>query len=196
MMANRITCTLIVCGVVAIASCGRGTDTPDSRKAPSTEASPAPAGSAPAAGAAGEAKPAGDVPLDLTGTVASHRVDVQGLADCTYTTDAALYDVPATMWHVTWRSDGTPGLSYANLTVWQFKNGDPDQLTVGLQMGPDFHHLSTVKASPTAGKGTVHAERSGAAGTVTVEGEDAKGIPISLVFKCARFTMPVEEGGR
>ena len=79
------------------------------------------------------------------------------------TDDASIYDVPAAMWHATLRAEGQ-SVSYVNVTVWQFKNRATNQIAVGVQLGPNFRHISTVKGSALIGEGTATAERSGDAG--------------------------------
>ena len=137
----------------------------------------------------------GTIPMEIDTTIGGTAFRTKGLGECTYADDASIYDVPAAMWHATMRAEGQ-SVSYVNVTVWQFKNGSPNQVATGVQVGPTFRHISTVKGSALVGKGTVLTERSGEAGTITVEGEDEKGGALVLRVQCASFTVPVEEGGR
>jgi hypothetical protein len=137
----------------------------------------------------------GTVPMEIQTTLADSTFTTKGLGECTYTDDAAIYDVPAAMWHATLRAEGQ-SVSYVNVTVWQFKARSANQIAVGVQLGPDFRHVSTVKGSALVGEGTATAERSGEAATISVDGKDEKGTALALRIRCAKVTKPVEEGGR
>ncbi len=137
----------------------------------------------------------GTVPMEIQTTVADSTFTTKGLGDCTYTNDASIYDVPAAMWHAALRAEGH-SVSYVNVTVWQFKLRSANQIAVGVQLGPNFRHISTVKGSALIGEGTATAERSGESATITVDGKDEKGTALALRIRCAKVTKPVEEGGR
>ncbi len=63
------------------------------------------------------------------------------------------------MWHATLKADGAT-VSYVNVTIWQFKQGGPDQFSLGLQAGGVFHHASTIKGATLVGSGTATVERA------------------------------------
>jgi hypothetical protein len=138
----------------------------------------------------------GTVPMEVETIAGSSTFTTKGLGDCTYTDDASIYDVPAAMWHATLRAEGQ-SVSYVNVTIWQFKNRSANQISVGVQLGPRFRHISTVKGSALIGEGTAKAEKSGdLAATLTVDGKDEQGTALALRIRCAKVTTPVEEGGR
>jgi hypothetical protein len=137
----------------------------------------------------------GTVPMEVETIAGSATFTTKGLGDCTYTDDASIYEVPAAMWHATLRAEGQ-SVSYVNVTIWQFKNRSANQISVGVQLGPDFRHISTVKGSAVIGEGTAKAEKAGGLATLTVDGKDEKGTALALRIRCARVTTPVEEGGR
>jgi hypothetical protein len=137
----------------------------------------------------------GTVPMEVETIAGSSTFTTKGLGDCTYTDDASIYDVPAAMWHATLRAEGQ-SVSYVNVTIWQFKNRATNQIAVGVQLGPNFQHISTVKGSALIGEGTAKAERSGDLATLTVDGKDEKGTALALRIRCAKVTTPVEEGSR
>ena len=137
----------------------------------------------------------GTVPMEVETIAGSSTFTTKGLGDCTYSDDASIYDVPAAMWHATLRAEGQ-SVSYVNVTIWQFKNRAANQIAVGVQLGPNFRHISTVKGSALIGEGTATAERSGDLATLTVDGKDEKGTALALRIRCAKVTTPVEEGGR
>jgi hypothetical protein len=133
--------------------------------------------------------------MNVETTVGGSTFTTKGAGDCTFTGDASIYDVPAAMWHATLRAEGQ-SVSYVNVTIWQFKNRTPNQIAVGVQAGPGFRHISTVKGSALVGDGTGTAERSGEQATLTVSGKDDKGGPLALRVRCAKVTKPIDEGGR
>jgi hypothetical protein len=137
----------------------------------------------------------GSVPMEIETTVGESSFTTKGAGDCTFSGDASIYDAPAAMWHATLRAEGQ-SVSYVNVTIWQFKNRTPNQIAVGVQAGPAFRHISTVKGSALVGGGTATAERAGEQAIIAVEGKDDKGAPLSLRIRCAKVTKPVEEGGR
>ena len=137
----------------------------------------------------------GNVPMEVDTVAGASSFTTKGTGDCTFTGDAAIYDAPAAMWHATLRAEGQ-SVSYVNATVWQFKDRTPTQVAVGVQLGPRFRHISTVKGSALIGTGTATTERSGNAATITVDGRDEKGTVLALRIRCAKVTTPVEEGGR
>ncbi len=176
------------------ASCGGGSSSlPEPQKAPGdSRASP----SAPELPVSTpDPDHMGTIPMEIDTTIGSAVFKTKGLGECTYADDASIYGVPAAMWHATIRAEGQ-SVSYVNVTVWQFKNKSPNQVATGVQIGPKFRHISTVKGSALIGKGTARTERSGEAGTITVEGEDESGGALVVRVHCVRFTAPVEEGGR
>jgi len=189
----RLWSALIVASLVAM-SCGD-----DPKSLPEPQKAPADTGPSSTAPELPLSPPdpdhMGTVPMEVDTTVGNAAFKTKGLGECTYADDASIYDVPAAMWHATVRAEGQ-SVSYVNVTVWQFKDGSPNQVATGVQVGPTFRHISTVKGSALVGKATARTERSGDAGTITVSGEDESGAALLIRVQCARFTAPVEEGGR
>ena len=168
-------------------------EAPGTSAAQSTPAAAAPAGQ-PKASASDVADP-NAVAIDGSTTVDGTRYPLRGTGECTYTADAAIYDVPAAQWRATLKADGQ-AVSYLNVTVWQFKEGRSNETTVGLQIGADFRHLATVKGATIVGSAIANAEHSGTGAVLTVDGTDARGKPLAVKVTCARVTAAVEEGGR
>lgn len=117
-----------------------------------------------------------------------------GDVTCEHSDDASIYDVPASMWHATLKADDA-AVSYVNLTIWQLKEGGPDQFSLGLQVGGVFHHASTIKGATLVGSGTATVDR-GATTSLHAKGADEKGVPFDITLRCAKVTEAVEEGGR
>jgi hypothetical protein len=114
---------------------------------------------------------------------------------CEHSDDASIHDVPAAMWHATLKADGSP-VSYVNLTIWQFKQGGPDQFSLGVQVGGVFHHVSTIKGATLKGSGSASVDRGAEKPTLHAKGEDEKGRAFEIALRCANVTQAVEQGGR
>ena len=104
------------------------------------------------------------------------------------------WDDARAMWHATLKADAAT-VSYVNLTIWEFKQGGPDQFSLGLQVGGIFHHASTVKGGTIVGSGTATVERA-AATSLHAKGADEKGVAFDVTLRCAKVIAAVEEGGR
>jgi hypothetical protein len=187
---------LVGVALVVAVSCGESTPTlPEPRKAAAADERRASSSPPELPAMPPDPDHMGTVPIEVETIAGSSTFTTKGLGDCTYSDDASIYDVPAAMWHATLRAEGQ-SVSYVNVTIWQFKNRSANQISVGVQLGPNFRHISTVKGSALIGEGTAKAERSGDLATLTVDGKDEKGTALALRIRCAKVTTPVEEGGR
>jgi hypothetical protein len=181
--------------VVAV-SCGESTPTlPEPRKAAPADERRVPSSPPELPAMPPDPDHMGTVPMEVETIAGRSTFTTKGLGDCTYTDDASIYDVPAAMWHATLRAEGQ-SVSYVNVTIWQFKNRAANQIAVGVQLGPNFRHISTVKGSALIGEGTAKAERSGDQATLTVDGQDEERTALALRIRCVKVNTPVEEGGR
>ena len=178
-----ITLRVALVGVLLASACGRAPDASQSAK---------PAG--PARAAAPAARSPGSGLMDLAATLDAAQYSLSGDGECAHADEAAIYDVPAAMWHATLKSDGP--VSYVNLIVWRFKDGAPDQFSLGLQVGGVFHHASTIKGATVVGGGTATVDRSGEAATLHAAGTDGKGGAFDVTVRCSRLTQALEQGGR
>jgi hypothetical protein len=115
------------------------------------------------------------------------KYSLTGDGECSHAADAAIYDVPAAMWHATLKSDGP--VSYLNLTVWQFKDGAANQFSLGLQVGGVFHHASIIKGATVVGDGTAAVDRAGQGATLHAAGTDGKGSAFDVTVRCSRLTQ-------
>src|SRR4029079_12521516 len=158
----------------ALAACGGG---------PAASRSTSPAASPGAATAASSAATLDGTSYTLSGDVTCEHAD-----------DGSIYDVPAAMWHATLKADGAT-VSYVNVTIWQFKQGGPDQFSLGLQAGGVFHHASTIKGATLVGSGTASVDRA-ATTSLHVKGADEKGAAFDVTLHCAKVIAAVAEGGR
>ena len=191
-MGRMILVSCFVAGLCAAAACGpKG----DATATPGAQSAPAATPVAGAAAAAPETADPNAVAIDGSATVDGARYTLRGTGECTFTADAAIYDVPAAQWRATLKADGQ-AVSYLNVTVWQFKEGRSNETTLGLQIGADFRHLATVKGATIVGSAIANAEHSGTGAVLTVDGTDARGKPLAVKVTCARVTAAVEEGGR
>jgi hypothetical protein len=190
---SRLTAALL------LAACGGG-DRPPAGEAGAAAATPGsapassgPDGSGPAPATAG--RPLRDpVQVTVTAEVDGARSTYSGLGECHHTSDASIYDVPASMWSAS-ADAGSGDLRYVNLTLWQPKATGEMQVSLGLTAGDVTHEIATVKGSDPKGTGTGRVEPSGAGGSMHVEGKDAEGRSVRLTVVCGRWTEPVAEGG-
>jgi hypothetical protein len=154
-------------------------------------------GGGPAASASATAKSAAATPTaDTTSSAAvldGANYTLSGDVTCEHADGASIYDVPAAMWHATLKADGAT-VSYVNLTIWQYKQGGPDQFSLGLQLGGVFHHASTIKGATLVGSGTAGVERA-AKVSLHAKGADEKGVAFDITLRCAKVTQAVAEGG-
>jgi len=177
--------------IVALAvSCGRSEPSAPASTAPPAQAT---VPQAAADDGSGEAQ-AGDVSVEIAATVAGAQYLLNAMGQCTYSGAAAVYDVPAAQWHAMVHANGRP-LSYANLTIWEFKD-HTTQASLGLQIRGEFRHVSTVKGATLVGEGTARGTHAGEGATLSFEGKDNRGAPIRIEVRCPKTTAPIEEGGR
>jgi hypothetical protein len=80
------------------------------------------------------------------------------------------------------------------LTLWQFKDGSPDQLSLAFDSERDSYKISTIHGSKIEGKGSATVSGGGAGGKIVVKGQDARGIPIQMTVGCAAFSGIEAEG--
>jgi hypothetical protein len=196
MIASRSALTLSAC--LLLAACSRGdrahAGTPESNASAATSAETPPS-RAPASPAAA-AGPLLRDPVQLTATaeVDGDRYQFSGLGECQYTSDASIYEVPASMWSARF-SDTAGTFRYLNLTLWQPKGAAAIQVSLGLTGAGKTSEIATVKGSQLRGSGIGRAEPNGEGGALIVDGRDASGHAVRLTVDCTRFTEPVAEGG-
>jgi hypothetical protein len=71
-------------------------------------------------------------------------------------------------------------------------------LTLNVTVGKDTHSVSTVKVGENGvalGSATAKLERSGSAGTLTIDATDPKGVKITGTVTCAAFNRPLSSNG-
>src|SRR5690606_17215014 len=102
-----------------------------------------------------------------------------GTGECTHTEQASIYDVRAAQWRAGY-SSSSGDLRYLNLTIWQPAAGGADQANLSLRIGDTDHRIATVTGGEIVGNGTANAVRTGGGGTLTLEGREANGTPLSL----------------
>jgi hypothetical protein len=132
--------------------------------------------------------------LIATADVGGARYQFSGPGECQHTTDASIYEVPATMWSARF-SDEDGKFSYLNLTLWQPKAAAAIQMSLGMTAAGKTYEIATVKGSQLRGSGTVRIEPKGEGGALVVDGRDASEHAVRLTVHCSRFTEPVAEGG-
>jgi hypothetical protein len=184
---NRRSLSLAACILTAACSEGRN-ETPD---AGSTGREP---GSAPAAATAhAPSVTRGTVPMKIVAEVHGKTYRSSGTGECASSTDASIYEVPATLWHAVYKGDASDPRRL-NLTVWRPQAGG-DMVSLSLEIGETTHRIATVKGAPLAGSGVPGVQSTGAGGTLTAAGRDDHGGAIALSVECERFDEVVAEGG-
>lgn len=178
--------TLVACSSGRDETPGAGSGGSDS----GPEASPPPA-SAPAQSRSFRR---GTVPMKIIAKVDGKSYRSSGIGECASSTDASIYEVPATLWHAIYEGDGSE-LRSLNLTVWRPKAGGGDMVGLSLGVGETTHQIATVKGGQMAGSGTPGVRPAGSGGTLTVAGKDDHGDAIELSVECERFDEVVAEGG-
>ncbi|HEU4563448.1 MAG TPA: hypothetical protein VFS05_02320 [Gemmatimonadaceae bacterium] len=184
--------------IPCLAACGtRDEPSPgDTRGAVALPPSAAPIASARGSGAATGASVAeerGVVPIAVTAMIGARTLRARGRGECTHTTTASIYGVPAAMWSVHYA--GTGEVAQLGLTVWQPKEGGAAQVNLSLRSGSDSRRIATVKGGEMTGSASVTITSGGAGGRLEVVGRDATGTPLRATVECERFTEPVVEGG-
>ena len=131
------------------------------------------------------------VPLKVTAEVGGKRAAYTGMGECHHTTDASIYEVPATMWsaHVTAES--------ATSAISTSRSGNPKgssdtQVSLDIAVGGDSHDVATVKGSSPKGSGSGRADAKGAGGSLQVEGTGCRRHSRS----CHRGVRAVDRAGR
>ena len=188
----------IVAGLL-VGGCGGGGNTAVGRASTvgSEAADPAPpAEQAPSAGSSNPQAVAlrDPVATKVTAEVQGVRSTYAGPGECTHTTDASIYEVPATMWSARVSAE-SGALRYLNLTLWQPKGAPDLQVSLGLMIGERSHDIATVKGASLQGSGTGRADGRGAGGSLQVDGKDANGASVRVTIECERWTEPIAEGG-
>lgn len=193
MRLSYLTCAAIAC--VAAAGCGDGRDAEPARDtaadAAVVDAAPGPADRS---GGAPLADDGGSVPIEITAVVGGQTYSVAGHGECTHTAEASIYGVRAAQWRASYSGQGGD-LRHMSLTIWQPASGGADQANLSVQVGETTHRVATVVGGEIVGSGIASAGRSGDAGTLTVDGRDGDGTPVRVSVDCARFDVPVAEGG-
>ena len=188
-----LACVLTTC--LTVAACGDGAEKASEETAAAGGAADVPG--QPVGGAsAGSVGRRGGVPVHVAATLGG-RGDrtASGTGECTFAEQASIYNVPAKQWAA--RFDGGTGsaIGSANLTVWQFTGGAPDQFSLGLDVGQRSHRIATVKGGELVGSGRVTVRQQGSAVRSEVDGQDAEGTKVRATIECERFTPAVAEGG-
>jgi len=160
----------------------------------STADVPAPSG-ADAGGSVSSRSPLRDpVQLKVSAEVGGQRATYNGLGECQHTSEASIYEVPASLWRAS--ADAESGeLRSVHLTLWQPKASREMQVSLTLTTAAGNVAIATVKGADLKGSAHGLVEPSGSGGTMRVEGKDADGRSVRVVVECARWTEPVAEGG-
>jgi hypothetical protein len=130
--------------------------------------------------------------LDVALHVGGVAYTAKAAGECNYTTDATIFEAPATMWAA--RQDG--GNRNVNFTLWRLKTGG-EMLTLFVTVGNKTHRVNTVKVGSHAdvrGSGQATFEKSGAGGIFTIDAIADTGAKISGRIVCSGFVKPEDNG--
>lgn len=187
---------LIACALSPLAAgCGDEADSgPGANGAEPPAAGPATSADVPGAVTAAPTG-AGTIPLEIAAVVGDRGYQVTGVGECTHTTDASIYGIPAGQWRASYTGGGGDGIRSLNLTIWQPAAGGTDQANLSVRVGTGTHALATVQGGQMVGRGTAEVGRLGDGATLTVAGEDGEGTPLRVTVACAGVGEPVAEGG-
>jgi hypothetical protein len=196
MIASRLVWAVPAC--LLLAACGRSERPPagiPGSGAPPVGSAETPPSETPASPVPSARVPLRDaVQLTATAEVDGARYRFSGLGECQHTTDASIYEVPASMWSARF-TDEAGKFTYLNLTLWQPKAAAGVQVSLALTGSGETSEIATVKGSQLRGSGTGRIEPKGEGGALIVDGRDANGHTVRLTVDCSRYTEPVAEGG-
>lgn len=125
--------------------------------------------------------------------VGKRRFDQAKQGRCVYAPQASIYNTLASMWSV--EVEPAAG-STITLTVWRPTRGDTmPQITFGVSTGNKTQRIATVKATTTAGTGTVQLTKIGGGGRFELKGTTAEGSEVRGTITCEKFAAPMPVGG-
>ena len=133
--------------------------------------------------------------LTFSATAGGRHYTGGGNGRCGVETAASLYEKPATLYLIEYGGEGSGDLDRVNLTLWRFKDGSPDQLSLAFDSGKDSYKISTLQGSKPVGKGIATVTPAGEGGTIVVTGLDTRGLTIQMTVGCATFSGIEAEGG-
>jgi hypothetical protein len=129
----------------------------------------------------------------ITGTVGNKKLQASGPGTCRHAPEASLRGASASMWMVEFPASRDVGP--LNLTLWRFKDGSPDQLSLALETGSGSHRIDTSNPDEKKGEATVTILPNGPGGRLELSGKKAGGKPVQLTIDCPAFSGIEAEGG-
>jgi hypothetical protein len=133
--------------------------------------------------------------LNIAGAVGDQKFQSTGPGTCRHAPEASLNDVSASMWMVEFRGKDDAGLRRLNLTLWRFKDGIPDKVTLALETKSGSHRIDTSDPDDARGEASVTILPSGPGGRLEVNGKKRGGKPVQITIDCPTFTDVQAEGG-
>ena len=123
----------------------------------------------------------------------NYRASVPGT--CQHEPNASIYGVPAALWRVEAEGSDESEIRRLGLTLWRPKDGSPDQLSIGLDVGAKPVTIEINPRARSAASATPQVRQAGPGGTIEVKGKDAGGKAVTLTVSCPVFEGIVAEGG-
>ncbi|HEX2248957.1 MAG TPA: hypothetical protein VHH32_01330 [Gemmatimonadales bacterium] len=131
----------------------------------------------------------------ITGTVGKKKLQASGPGTCRHAPEASLRGASASMWMVQFQGSRDAGVGPLNLTLWRFKDGSPDRLSLALESGSGSHRIDTSNSEEKKGEATVTILPNGPGGRLELTGKNAGGKALQLTIDCPAFTGFQAEGG-
>jgi hypothetical protein len=133
--------------------------------------------------------------VEITGTVGDKKLQASGPGTCRHAPEASLRGASASMWKVEFQGSGDSGVGPLNLTLWRFKDGSPDQLSLALETGSGSHRIDTSNPDEKKGEAAVTILPNGPGGRLELTGKKSSGKPVQLTIDCPAFSGIEAEGG-
>ena len=134
-------------------------------------------------------------PVDIAVTVKGKSLRAQGAGECKHEPNASIYSAPALLWRVEYGDPKGTEIQHLSLTVWQFKNGGENQMSLALKTGTESFSIATVKGGKIVGTGSVTFQPDRSGGWFEAQGADARDATIMAKITCPSFGNIIAEGG-
>ena len=131
----------------------------------------------------------------ISGSVGNRKLHASGPGTCRHAPEASLRGASASMWMVAFAGSDDAGVDQLNLTLWRFKDGSPDQLSLALEAGSGSHRINTSNPDEKKGEATVTILPNGPGGRLELTGKKADGKQVQLTIECPVFSGIEAEGG-
>ena len=144
---------------------------------------------------AGAQQGSGTGNVSVSAKIGAKSYDASGPGSCRHEPGASIYNVPASLWMVEHASSGDGAIKHINLTLWQPKDGSPQQLSLNLRTRSSTHRIDAGGRGEQVGTGKASLSARAKGGIFEIKGRDESGTPIEVLIECAAFAGIEAEGG-